>query len=101
MTEKIAVFAPIPSASVAMATRLNPGDFQSWRKAKRRSLIWIYVRRATSFRVKSNNGIDGAGPARGQPAGNERDEDQRRRKKDKRDWIARANSVKERRDQSR
>ena len=27
MTEKMAVFAPIPSASVSTATAKNPGDF--------------------------------------------------------------------------
>ena len=32
-TEKMAVFAPIPSASVAMAMKLNPGDFSSMRNA--------------------------------------------------------------------
>jgi hypothetical protein len=29
----MAVFAPIPSASVAMAMKLNPGDFSNMRKA--------------------------------------------------------------------
>ena len=32
-TLKIAVFAPIPSARVSTATRVNPGDLRSWRKA--------------------------------------------------------------------
>src|SRR5437016_2249940 len=45
--------------------------------------------------------IDGAGAARGQPAGNERDEHERRRKKQECDRIARADSVEQRRDQSR
>ena len=39
MTLKIAVFAPIPSASVRMAIRVKPGDFRSWRSAKRRSFM--------------------------------------------------------------
>src|SRR4029077_13377463 len=36
---KSAVFAPIPSASVTTATRVNPGDLRSWRKANLRSFI--------------------------------------------------------------
>src|SRR5438270_13541266 len=36
---KIAVFAPMPSASVRTATRVNPGDLRSWRRANLRSLI--------------------------------------------------------------
>src|ERR1043165_8586734 len=163
-TVKIALFTPIPSASVRTATNVKPGDFSSWRKAKRRSIMGIFefrfsifdflvpklclgmrmsgqlcchvgetkfrrqVRSQTefgneelavkgrtdssghlslvthhffSFGVESDNGIDGAGPARGQPAGNERDEHERRREEEKRDGIARADSVEERRDQSR
>jgi hypothetical protein len=33
MTEKIAVFAPMPSASVAIAITLKAGDFQRRRSA--------------------------------------------------------------------
>src|SRR5947199_3401843 len=36
---KIAVFAPIPSASVRTATRVNPGDLRTWRRANFRSFI--------------------------------------------------------------
>src|SRR5467141_3501962 len=36
---KIAVFAPMPRASVSTATAVKPGFFNSWRKAKRRSFI--------------------------------------------------------------
>src|SRR5205807_9694090 len=35
---KIAVFAPMPNASVSTATAVKPGFFSNWRKAKRRSL---------------------------------------------------------------
>ena len=38
-TLKIAVFAPMPSASVSTATAAKPGFFSSWRKAKRRSFM--------------------------------------------------------------
>ncbi len=36
---KMAVFAPIPSARVSTATAVKPGAFNSWRRAKRRSVI--------------------------------------------------------------
>ena len=39
MTLKIAVFAPMPSASVRTAMKVKPGDLRSWRKAKRKSFI--------------------------------------------------------------
>src|SRR5438477_6001362 len=54
---KIAVFAPIPSASVSTATRVNPGDLRSWRKANFRSFMlfsaqsddWIDARSAACW----------------------------------------------------
>src|SRR5207244_4379889 len=36
---KIAVFSPIPSASVSKASRVNPGDLNNCRQAKRKSVI--------------------------------------------------------------
>src|SRR5438094_1442025 len=39
MTVKIAVFAPMPSASVSTATAVKPGFFSNWRKANLRSFI--------------------------------------------------------------
>src|SRR5207245_10099168 len=33
--EKIAVVAPLPSASIRMAVTVNPGDLRSWRKGYR------------------------------------------------------------------
>src|SRR6266496_572400 len=36
---KIAVFNPMPSTSVRTATKVNPGDLRSWRKANLRSFI--------------------------------------------------------------
>ena len=35
---KIAVFSPIPRVRVMTARRVKPGDFSSWRSAKRRSV---------------------------------------------------------------
>src|SRR5207302_7143708 len=57
-TLKIAVFAPIPSASVSTATAVKPGFFNSWRNANLRSFI-----------TQRLNGIDFRSPPRRQPAG--------------------------------
>src|SRR5258705_7213097 len=54
ITLKMAVLAPMQSASVITAMMVKPGDFRSWRRAKRRSFIsfsaqrlnWIDMRRA-------------------------------------------------------
>src|SRR6478609_7185177 len=42
---KIAVFSPIPSASVTTAINVNPGDFRSCRRANLRSLILFCAQR--------------------------------------------------------
>src|SRR6267378_4787100 len=42
---KIAVFSPIPSASVTTAIKVNPGDLRSWRRANLRSLILFCAQR--------------------------------------------------------
>src|SRR5207302_155717 len=39
-TLKMAVFAPIPSASVSTATAVKPGFFSNWRKANFKSFIF-------------------------------------------------------------
>jgi hypothetical protein len=39
----MAVFAPIPRASTVTAAMVKLGDFQSWRKAKRKSLIMAFL----------------------------------------------------------
>src|ERR687891_301122 len=49
-TLKMAVFAPIPSPSVRIATNVNPGDLRSWRKANLRSFM--------SFGAQCLNRID-------------------------------------------
>src|SRR5437867_12961566 len=57
-TLKMAVFAPMPRASVSRATAVKPGFFSSWRKANLRSFI-----------TQSLHGIDFRSPPRRQPAG--------------------------------
>src|SRR6187401_97441 len=66
---KIAVFAPIPSASVTIATRVNPGDLRSWRKASFKSFM--------SLRSESDDRVDACGAASWHAAGDQRDEYQR------------------------
>src|SRR4029434_8404520 len=68
-TVKMAVLAPIPSARVRTAIRVNPGDFLSSRRAKRKSVSIrsMFVRQ--SFGVQRDDRIDAAGAPRGNPAG--------------------------------
>src|SRR5947208_1241532 len=48
-----AVFAPIPSASVSTAIKVNPGDFRSWRRANLRSFISFGAQRLNRIDVSS------------------------------------------------
>src|SRR5437762_11687494 len=57
----IAVFAPMPSASVCTATAVKPGFFSNWRKANLRSFItqclhWIDIRRPARGDVAREEG---------------------------------------------
>src|SRR5437660_4501415 len=83
-TLKIAVFAPMPSASVSTATMVKPGFFSNWRKANFKSFITQCLHR-----------IDLRGPARGQPAGEKRDQSQEQRDTRKRGGIQRAHAEKQ------
>src|SRR5436305_1674760 len=60
---KMAVLAPIPSASVRTATNVNPGDLRSWRRASVRSFI--------SFGTKRDNWINPQCAACGQETGDQ------------------------------
>src|SRR5438034_9343530 len=59
---KIVVFSPMPSASVTTATKANPGDLRSWRKANFKSFI--------SLGTKCLNRVDTCGAARRNKTGN-------------------------------
>src|SRR6266446_1227338 len=53
----MAVFAPMPSASVSTATAVKPGFFSSWRKANLRSFIFgftIYDLRFTRWQISNS-----------------------------------------------
>src|SRR4029453_6391474 len=66
---KIAVFRPIPSASVMTAINVKPGDLRSWRRANFKSFI--------SFGTQGDYRIDARGAQRRNEAcedGNHREE---------------------------
>src|SRR5437867_13052123 len=71
ITLKMAVLAPMPSASVSTATAVKPGFFSSWRKANLRSFITqrlhrIDLRRAAGRNV-AGKGSDAKQAQRDQP----------------------------------
>src|SRR4029079_2363508 len=74
---KIAVFMPMPSASVSTASNVNAGDLPSWRRAKRMSFNMAVIRRSSSFGSQRDDRIDTRGAASWHAAGDQRDERQR------------------------
>src|SRR3954463_7059187 len=68
----------MPSARVRTAMTVNPGDFRSWRKAKRRSFMAIFDFGFSIFDLKNSFGAEGShgihlgGAARRDEAGNQR-----------------------------
>src|SRR5215469_1202996 len=86
----MAVFAPMPSASVSTDTAVKPGFFTSWRIANLRS-----------FMTQRLHGIDLRGSARGQPAGAQGDHRLRSYNNCERQQVGRTNSVKERANEPR
>src|SRR5690348_4224711 len=60
---KMAVFAPMPSASVTMATKVKPGVLRSWRKANFKSFM--------SFVSQRNHRIDSHRATRRKPGGDQ------------------------------
>src|SRR6266571_3499815 len=82
---KMAVFMPMPSASVSTATIVNPGDLRSWRRAKRKSFM--------SLCAQSLNGIDMGGTARRKKTGKERGGGQHHARNERGEWIAWTNFV--------
>src|SRR6266567_4579238 len=77
---KIAVFMPIPMASVMTASKVKPGDLRSCRRAKRRSFI--------SFSAQCLNWIDMRGAARGKKTGEECGHTEHHAGREKGEWIA-------------
>src|SRR5262249_48510912 len=91
-TLKIAVFRPIPSASVRTAMRVNPGDLRSWRRAKRISFI--------SLCAKRFDRNDQSCAARWQQTRDERDRGKQDRRAAEQRGIVRRNFEELRRDQA-
>src|SRR5436305_12076872 len=89
----MAVFAPMPSASVRIAVRVKPGDLRSWRKANLRSFIL--------FGPQCDDGIYAAGALRRPPTGGERDQREQDGDGDKRERIGSADAVELAAEQSR
>src|SRR6266705_2022120 len=70
ISEKIAVFAPIPSASVRTAIKVNTGDLRSWRSANPRSFISLSAKclnRVDTRRAARRNEARGRGDDREEP----------------------------------
>src|SRR6266550_9578721 len=82
---KMAVFIPMPRASVITASDVNPGDLRSWRRANRRSFI--------SLCAQSLNGIDKCGAPCRKKTGKECDGGQHHARNEKGEWIAWADFV--------
>src|ERR1051326_4668379 len=88
-TLKIAAEAPMPSASVRMATRVKAGDLTRVRKAYFRSFI-----------TKGNDGIDFHGAARGDQTRQQSGEEQHKNRGAEEQRIVRGCLIKLRRDQT-
>src|SRR6266550_8009900 len=84
-SEKIAVFAPIPSAKVITAINVNAGDLRSWRKANFRSFI--------SLSAQCLNRIDKCGAARGDQTRQQRGDSQDKRSRAEQQWTVRRNLI--------
>src|SRR5207249_9281147 len=76
-TLKMAVFAPMPSASVSTATAVKPGFFRNCRKANFKSFI-----------AQSLHRIDSRRAACGQKAGGQRHEQKNRGYANEGQWIS-------------
>src|SRR6476619_2806250 len=74
ISEKIAVFSPIPSARVTTAMTVNPGDLRSCRNAKPISfMIAVRLKVFLSFCAQRDDWIDARGAAGWHAAGDQRD----------------------------
>src|SRR6476660_3856623 len=78
ISEKIAVFSPIPSARVTTAMTVNPGDLRSCRNAKRISfMIAVSLKVLLSFCAQRDDWIDARVAAGWHAAGDQGNEHQR------------------------
>src|SRR6266536_4658493 len=89
---KIAVFSPIPNASVMTASTVKPGDLRSWRRANFRSFM--------SFSAQGFDWIDVRRAARRNQTSEQRRECQHDRGRSEQQWIVWRNLIKLRRQQT-
>src|SRR5215510_13907850 len=90
MTVKIAVLAPMPKASVSVATSENDGFFASIRRPKRRSCKNVFIISSYLFTPERDHRIHLRRPSRRQIAGHERDDREQNRKSEERERVRRA-----------
>src|SRR5437763_8647626 len=76
-TLKIAVHAPMPSASESTAAAVKPGRVRNMRAAYLKSCHNRFIAEASSFVSQSDHRIDFGGAARGQITGQQRNRKQR------------------------
>src|SRR5690349_12677146 len=72
------MFAPMLGARMSAASALKPGFFSNWRKATLRS-----------FMAQGLNRVSARGATRGKPTGEQRDNAEQRRNRDKRSRVGR------------
>src|SRR5438067_937579 len=89
---KIAVFSPMPSASVSTAMQVNAGDLRSWRRANFTSVIL--------FGSQRGNWIDVCGAARRYQTSQQRGRREQNCCDAEQHWIVRGNVEELRRNQS-
>src|SRR5580700_10598758 len=99
----MAVFAPIPSASVSMATAVNPGLFHSILTANLRSceIVCMNISALSLFIPQNNNRIDERRTTSRQITGHECGCDKNERGRAEHQWIRCAHSKEQARQQSR
>src|SRR5881296_821380 len=90
---KIAVFSPMPTASVKTATQVNAGDLRSWRSANFTSLIL--------FGSQRGNWIDVCGTACREQTRHQCADGKQYRNDHEREMISRTNSVEDCRETTR
>src|SRR5712691_6700494 len=94
---KIAVFMPMPSASVSTARKVNPGDLRSWRRAKWRSfMIAVSLKVFSSFCAQRDDRIHTCSTASWHAAGDQRNCQKRKHSDQHSSGIDGADVVKQR-----
>src|SRR5580698_7765438 len=91
----MAAFAPMPSASVKIATIVNPGFFPKVRSPKRMSCSKFSIYDSSLFVTKRHHRIHAHGTARRHIARKQGDQEQQTRHRSERKWIGCADAKKQ------